>query len=416
MSILIKGCILNGKKKDVYIEDSTISEISDRITIEAESKIDASGLIAVTPFVNAHTHSAMTLFRGYADDMRLMDWLQNKIWPNEAKLTEKLVYHGAKLACLEMIKSGTAFFNDMYWHLPGTARAVKDTGMRACVSSVMIDMCDSEKSKAEIRKNAELYDKYSGYNDRMQFALGPHSIYTLSEESLRWAAEFSEKKNIRMHIHVSETEQEVKDCIKKNGLRPIEYLDKIGLLSSRTIAAHCVWLDEKEAGIIAKKGVNVVHNPIANMKLCVGNTFKHSMLKKSGANICLGTDGTASNNNLSMFDTMKTAALLQKHAENNPTILPATECLAMATENSYKCFGLNIGLNEGKMADIALLNGKEPSLVPCHNLSSNIVYAANSSCVDALICDGNILMQGRKVKDEESIIEEARQSVKELFE
>jgi len=412
MSILIKGCELKKKKTDIYIEDNLISEIG-KISIEAEHKI--KGDFAVVPsFINSHTHSAMTLFRGYADDMKLMNWLQNIIWPNEAKLTEELVFQGAKLACLEMIKSGTTFFNDMYWHFKGTARAVKETGIRASVNAVFIDVFS--KSEEQIKDNIKLYSKFKNYNPKMQFSLGPHAIYTVSEESLLWVKDFADKNNLQIHIHLSESKKEVKDCIKQHKLRPVEYLDKIGFLGKNVLAAHCVWVNEREVKILAKHKVNILHNPVANMKLAIGNVFPYTLFKKNKLNICLGTDGSSSNNNLSMFDTMKTACLLQKHHNNDPTVLPAKDCFKLATLNGYKCFNLDGGvIEEGKLADLNLVNLKSPELVPSHNLISDLVYSANASCVDTVICDGKILMKDRKVKNEDKIIDEAKKAAHEFL-
>lgn len=416
MSILIKNCLVDNKKVDIYIEENKISEISENISVEAEHKIKADNFAVIPSFINAHTHAAMTLFRGYADDMKLNEWLETKIWPNEAKLTKKLVYYGSKLACLEMIKSGITFFNDMYWHFSGTAKAVKETGIRASINAVFIDLFDKEKAKEQIKLNLKLYDKYKDYDKKIQFALGPHAIYTVSEESLLWAKDFSDKHNLQLHIHLSETEKEVKDCIEKNKLRPIEYLDKIGFLSEKVVACHAVWLNENEIKILAKHNVNVVNNPISNMKLAVNNVFPYKLYKKHGVSVCLGTDGAASNNNLSMFDTMKAAALIQKHHNNDPTVLPADECFKLATSNGFKCFNLDGGIiEEGKLADLLLVNLKVPELIPSHNLISDLVYAANASCVDTVICDGDIIMEGRKVKGEEKIIEDTKKAAHEFL-
>ncbi len=415
MSILIKNCLVGNSRKDIYVEGKTISEISSQISVEADQKIDGKRLAALPSFANAHTHSAMTLFRGYADDMQLMPWLEQKIWPNEARLTEEMVYQGSRLACLEMIKSGTTFFNDMYWHFKGTFKAVKEMGIRSSVNGVFIDLFDPKKAEEQKKESKALFDEFHNSHERIQFSLGPHAIYTVSEESLLWIKEFSEKNDLQVHIHVSETEQEVKDCVKKNGLRPVEYLDKIGFLSERVVAAHCVWLNEKEAKIMAKHDAVIAHNPIANMKLAVGGVFPYSLYKKHGVRMALGTDGTASNNNLSMFDTMKTAALLQKFHQNDPTVLPASECFDLATRSGYACFGLDAGITEGKVADFMLVNTSDPVLSPSHNMVSDMVYAAHAGCVDTVICNGSVLMKNRQVSNEAEIVEEASAAAHELL-
>ncbi|MBC8495508.1 amidohydrolase [archaeon] len=416
MSILIKNVLLNNKKKDIFIQDNKISEIKNKIIHEAEFKIDGSGKAVIPSFVNAHTHAAMTLFRGYADDLQLNEWLKKKIWPNELRLTEKRVYIGTKLACLEMIKSGTTYFNDMYFRFGSSAQAVKDMGMRACINTALTDFLGRFQGKMMIKKNLKLYEKYKDFNPKMQISSGAHSIYTISQEFLEWMRDFTEEKDILIHFHISETEKEVKDCVKKHKMRPVEYLDSIGFLSRRLVAAHCVWVNEKEVRILAKRNVQVVHNPVSNLKLAINKIFPYQLYKKYGSNVCLGTDGAASNNSLSMFNTMKTAALIQKYSHNDPRVLPADECLKLATLNGFKCFGLDGGIiKEGKLADLLLIDLKVPEMVPNHNLVSNIVYSGNASCVDTTICDGKILMQNRKVKGEEEILEAARITAKKFL-
>jgi len=413
MSILIKKALLNGKIQDIYVENNLISEIKDSINVEAEHKINAQSMAILPSFVNGHTHAAMTLFRGYADDMPLLPWLQEKIWPNEARLNEELIYQGSRLACLEMIKSGITFFNDMYWNFAATAKATNEFGMRAEISQAFIDFFDQEKAKEAIKLSQKVFGESKSFGPRVKFALGPHAIYTVSEESLLWCKDFAQKHNLQVHIHLSETEQEVKDCIAKHGLRPVEYLDKIGFLNKNVVAAHAVWLTEKEVEILGKRQTKVVHNPISNMKLSVCNVFPYDLFKKHKVEMCLGTDGTSSNNNLSMFDTMKIAALLQKH-HSGPTTLPANECFGLAT--NAKCFNLNAGeIKEGKLADFNLINLKVPEMVPLHNLHSNIVYSANDSCVDTVVCDGKILMKNRKVENEEEVLDKVGQVAREFL-
>jgi len=430
MSIIIKNIELNNRIKDIYIEDNKITEISNNISAEADHKIDGKDKAVLPGLYNSHTHAAMTLFRGYADDIPLNEWLTQKIWPNEARLTEKEVYIGTKLACLEMIKSGTIFFNDMYWHLSGSFKAVKEMGIRAALSSVLIDNSGkTEEQKKEVR---EEFRAYANSSDRISIALGPHAIYTVSEDLLVWCKEFAEKNNILIHIHLSETEKEVNDCINTHGIRPVEYLDKLGFLGENVIAPHSVWLNDNEINILAKNKTTLVYNPVSNMKLAVGKAFRYEDIANKGINIALGTDGCASNNNLDMFEEMKAAALLQKFAYNNPSSAPAHNMLKfaynnpssapahnmlkLAAENAAKAFRTGGGIIEqGKLADIILINLKKPELVPHHNLISNLVYSANGSCVDTTICNGKILMKDRVVEKEDNIIEEAQKLAKEFF-
>lgn len=416
MSILIKSVLVGGTEKDIYIEGNLIEAISEagsgnEKVREAEFVIDGKRKAAIPGMFNGHTHAAMTLLRGYADDMALHEWLSTKIWPLEAKMTEDDVYWGTKLACLEMIKSGTTFFNDMYWYWEGSARAVAESGIRAMLSAVFIDGFDEGTAKEQIRRNEALYEGSKKLSERIIFALGPHALYTVSKESLCWVKEFSEKHDLLVHIHVSETEDEVKECIERYGVRPVEFLDEIEFLSPRTIACHCVHLSSKEMELLKKHDVKVVHNPVSNMKLAAGR-MRYEELKKAGlySNIALGTDGCASNNNLDMFEEMKIASLVHKAGSGDPTNMSAQEAFELATINAAKVFRLNSGvIAEGKLADIVLLDLNNVQIVPNHNLISNIVYSANGSCVDTVVCDGKILMEGRRVEGDEELTERAQE-------
>ena len=417
MAILIKNVLLEGKKRNIYIKGNLIAAISEAgNNKEAEFVIDGKDKAAIPGLFNAHTHAAMTLLRGYADDMQLQEWLSTKIWPIEERMTEEDVYWGTKLACLEMIKSGTVFFNDMYWHWRGSVRAVMESGIRAALSAVFIDGFDEGRAKEQMKRNETLYEESKNLPERIIFMLGPHAIYTVSEESLCWVRDFAEEHDLLVHIHLSETEREVRECVEVYGMRPVEFLDSIGFLSPRTIAPHCVHLSRKEIEILKKRDVKIVHTPVSNMKLASGR-MPYEELKWAGlsSNIALGTDGCASNNNLDMFEEMKIASLFQKAFSGDTTSLPAEEAFALATRNAAKMFRLNSGtIAKGKLADVVLLDLKQVNLVPNHNLISNIVYSANGSCVDTVICDGRILMEDRKVEGEEKIKEKAERVAYEL--
>jgi 5-methylthioadenosine/S-adenosylhomocysteine deaminase len=421
MSILIKNVLVGGKERDIYIEGNLIDTISEagssneRVR-EADFVIDGKRKAAIPGLFNGHTHAAMTLLRGYADDMPLHEWLSTKIWPLEAKMTEDDVYWGTKLACLEMIKSGTTFFNDMYWYWAGSARAVAESGIRAMLSAVFIDGFDEGTAKEQIRRNEALYKGSKKLSERIIFALGPHALYTVSKESFCWVKEFSENHDLLVHIHVSETEEEVEECINRYGMRPVEFLDEIEFLSTRTIACHCVYLSRKEMELLRKHNVKIVHNPTSNMKLAAGR-MPYEELKKVGlySNIALGTDGCASNNNLDMFEEMKIASLVHKAGSGDPTNMSAQEAFELATTHGAHVFRLNSGvIAEGKLADIVLIDLNNVQIVPNHNLISNIVYSANGSCVDTVLCDGEILMEGRRVEGEEEITEKAQEVAYEL--
>ncbi|MEW6681130.1 MAG: amidohydrolase, partial [bacterium] len=394
MNILIKDILLlDGKKKDIYIEGNIIKKIGKNLEFQADKTIDGKNRLAIPPFINSHTHAAMTLLRGYADDMPLLQWLSTKIWPIEAKMTEEDVYWGAKLACLEMIRNGITTFNDMYWHFHGTAMAAIEMGMRGIISAVFIDLFDKDKAKEQISLNERLFKEAKSYSNRITFALGPHAIYTVSEESLRWAADFSKENNVFIHIHLCETEEEIKGCIEKHNLRSVEYLEKIGFLSERIIACHCVWLSEREIDILKEHNIKCVFNPISNMKLSVGEVFPYTKLKNTGILCLLGTDGASSNNSLNMFEAMKIASLLLKFSSHDPTSLKAEEAFALSTKNVF----VDTGVSEGKLADITIISLERPEFTPGYNLISDIVYSANPSCVDTVICDGRILMEDKKI-------------------
>ncbi len=420
-SILIADVLVNTKRSDIFVrEDGTIGSIGEGIRREfrgeADLIIDGDGAVALPGLVNTHTHAAMTLLRGYADDMILQDWLSQKIWPLEAHLTPDDVYQGTRLACLEMIKSGTTAFNDMYFMMEEAARAVGEAGIRATLSYGFIDLFDAGKREAECRATENLARHIRSLgNPRIRAAAGPHAIYTVSPEGLRWCAEFAAEEKIGIHIHLSETEKEVSDCIARHGKRPAAHLDEYGILTSRTVAAHCCWLDETECTLLGKRGVSVSHNPSSNMKLATNRAMPCHWLKQAGANACLGTDGCASNNNLDMFEEAKTAALLQKFFWNNPTLLPAHEALAMATTNGAKGLGLATGtLAPGTPADIILVSTRTACNTPLHSAISNLVYSCGGAAVETTICDGRVLMLGREVPGEEQILAGAAKAAQEL--
>jgi 5-methylthioadenosine/S-adenosylhomocysteine deaminase len=415
MSIVITGVRLNGEIKDIFIEGNRIKEIDDQLEVKADEVIPGEGNAAVPSFINGHTHAAMTLLRGYADDMPLQEWLQTKIWPVEAHMTEEDVYWGAKLACLEMIKTGTTFFNDMYWHWRGTARAVEEMGIRAAISAVFIDLFDQSKAKEQIALNEDLYAARDEFGSRVTFTLGPHAIYTVSEEALRWCAEFARDKGVLIHFHLAETEEEIQECLKKHGARPVKYLEQIGFLGPHLVACHCVWLNEEDMACLKAHEVRAVHNPTSNMKLTVGGVFPYPQLRERGIITALGTDGCASNNNLDMLESAKLASLLQKFHTGDPVVMPAHEALDMITAQGARAFGLECGvIKEGQWADIALVDLNSPQLTPHFHLASDLIYAANGSCIDTLICDGRILMRGGRVEGEEEIMAKAHEKAFDL--
>jgi 5-methylthioadenosine/S-adenosylhomocysteine deaminase len=418
-SMLIAGVTIDGSTGDIAIDETgTIAGIGKdaRKTIDADIVIDGSDRLAVPGLVNTHTHAAMSLLRGYADDMILQDWLSQKIWPLEAHLTGDDVYAGTKLACLEMIKSGTVAFNDMYFFMDRAADAADEMGMRATLAYGFIDLSIPEKREAEIKATETLVRHVRSLdNPRIKAAVGPHSVYTVSPEGLSWCAEFAREQDIGIHVHLSETEKEVVDCVAQSGKRPAALLDDCGCLTQRTVAAHCCWLDEAECRLLGQRGVSASHNPASNMKLAVNRAMPYHWLKASGANVSLGTDGCSSNNNLDMFEEMKFAALLQKFAWNSPTLLPAGEAVTMATAAGARALGTGPGtLTVGAPADIVLLDARAVCTTPLYHPDSNLVYACNGSAVMTVLCQGRVLMHERTVPGEEEILREAAATARSL--
>jgi len=409
-SILIANVVVDGKTADIFVDcGGVIAAIGEGVRGqykgEADLVIDGDGAIALPGLANTHTHAAMTLLRGYADDMILQDWLSRKIWPLEAHLTGTDVYWGTKLACLEMIRSGTTAFNDMYFFMEDTTRAADESGIRAVLCYGFIDLFDAEKREGECRATEKLVAQIRSMNNpRIKAAVGPHAIYTVSPEGLKWCAEFAQEQKIGIHIHLSETEKEVSDCLARHAKRPAVLLDECGILTSRTIAAHCCWLDDAECTLLGKRGVSAAHNPGSNMKLATNRAMPYGQLVAAGANACLGTDGCASNNNLDMFEEMKTAALLQKFFWNDPTLLPAPAALAMATTNGAKALDFGTGtLSAGAPADIVLVSTRTTCNTPLHNATSNLVYSCSGAAVETTICDGRVLMLNHEIPGEEKI-------------
>ena len=416
MKILIKGALLDGRQKDIYIEGKYIKQIGDSLQLEADSVIDASRKAIIPGLVNTHTHAAMTLFRGFGDDMPLMPWLEQKIWPNEAKMTYEDVYWGAKLACLEMIKSGTTTFFDMYQKFHATAKAVEEMGIRGVLSGVCFDHFQPEQAEICKKQNIKLLTEMERYGSRVQYAIGPHAIYTVSGELLQWVNQFSKENNALIHLHLSETETEVKNSISRFGCSPVRYLYKLGLLSPRLVVAHAIYVDKDEIRMLADHGVKVVHNPASNMKLASGIHFKYEEMKAAGVKIGLGTDGCSSSNNLDMIEAMKLASLLGKAWRKDPEVMTAEAIFHTATADGADILGLKSGrIEEGYLADICLIDLNIPAFTPNFNFVSNLVYAANGSCVDTVICNGKLLMQNKKVPGEEEIMEKTAEIAYQLM-
>jgi len=411
MTLAVTDALLGGERIGVRCEDGVIAALGADVAAQAgDEVIDAAGAHLVPPLVNGHTHAAMTLFRGSGGDLPLMPWLQERIWPVEAKLEEEDVYWGARLACAEMIRSGTTRFWDMYWHPQATARAVEESGIRAAIGAPLFDAISSFE---ELRDSAHRsLEALEGFGPLVTPALAPHAIYTVSEESLRWIGELSAERRLPVQIHLSETEKEVQDCLAEHRERPAHYLDRLGLLSERTILAHGVWLDPEELALVAERGATVVSNPAANMKLAVGGVFPYPAAKAAGVAVGLGTDGAGSNDSLDLLADLKLFALAQKHAAADPTAIEAAEAWAVATGARAPLLGAT-PLQPGAPADFLLLRPDAPEL-GIGDLASDLVYAASGAVVDTTVVAGKVLMRGGEVDGPEKIVARAAERAHRL--
>jgi 5-methylthioadenosine/S-adenosylhomocysteine deaminase len=410
--LTVSGAVLDGETVGLRCEDGLIAALGPEVVARlGDERIDADGAPLVAPLVNGHTHAAMTLFRGSGGDLPLMPWLEEKIWPVEARLDEEDVYWGARLACAEMIRTGTTRFWDMYWHPQATARAVADAGTKATIGAPLFDADGDAEGMREtaLRSLDRLADRGGGVAP----ALAPHSIYTVSEGSLRWIAELSAERRLPIQIHLAETEQEVSDCVANHGLRPAAYLDSLGMLSERTVLAHGVWLDAAELELIAARGCTVVTNPAANMKLAVGGVFPYPAAREAGIAVGLGSDGAGSNDSLDLLAELKLFALAQKHAAADPTAIAAAEAWAVATGAQAPLLGAGEPLRVGGPADFLLLRPRSPEL-GIGELASDLVYAASGSVVETTVVDGRVLMRGGEVPGLEEIVARAAERARRL--
>ena len=409
MALAVIGARLDGREVGLRAVDGVIEELGRAVEPRpGDELIDGESLALVPGLINAHTHAAMTLFRGYADDLALMEWLTKHIWPVEKRMEDDDVYWGTRLACIEMIRSGTTSFWDMYWHAHASARAVEDAGLRAITAAPLIDDTDpakSERACADAERSLERISEAGNEMARPGFA--PHAIYSVSERSLRWVGERASELEVPVQIHLSETEGEVDACLAERGERPAFYLDRIGLLGARTVLAHGCWLDRDELELIAERGATVVTNPVANLKLAVGRVFPYRDARAAGVDVGLGTDGPGSNNSLDLLADAKFFALLQKNEARDPAAVTAGETLAIATGRRSKLLG-GRGLEVGAPADFLLVRADDPGLA-LGSLDPGLVYAANGSVVDTTVVAGRALMRGGVIEGAEEVVARARE-------
>ena len=393
-SLLIRNVQLEGRLSNILIEEGRFKDLAAPSDAPCAHVLEADGMAILPPFYNTHTHAAMSLLRGYADDMPLQKWLNEYIWPFENKMTAADIREGSRLAVREMIRTGSVFFSDMYFDIEETIDVVQEYGMRAAIGVTFVDSHSKSQQTEKLEMLRHWNDPTGG---RITLTVAPHAIYTVGEDLLLRCAATARELGLKLHIHLSETRQEVDDCIRDHGTTPVRYLERLGFLGPDVIAAHVVHVDEEEAAILASRGVTISHCPCSNMKLASG-VFPYRMLRDAGCRITLGSDGDSSNNNLDMREEMKFAALLAKVSSGDPEILPAGEVVAMATRNGAEAFGIDAGvIAPGKLADAVLVDLRGEKMQPCHNLLSNWVYAADSSCIDSVVCQGRILMEHREL-------------------
>ncbi len=387
------------RETDIYIEGTRITAMGKKPEGFLEEKvIDGKDRLAIPGLVNCHTHSYMSFMRNVADDLSFMDWLFGSIDPIEQQMTDEDTYWGACLAIIEMMKSGTTCFNDMQMNIHQTTRAVKESGMRAVISRGLIGSGNDEAGQMRLRQAYEERDAAADC-ERLSFMLAPHAPYTCDEGFMRIVSEEAKKNHMGIHVHLSESESEIAQIKEKYGCSPIEMADRNGLFDVPAIAAHCVQITESDMEILKAKNVSVVTNPASNMKLGNGFAPVPEMLDM-GINVCIGTDGAASNNSLNLFHEMSLLALIHKGVKRTPQCISAKENIRIATINGAKALGLEkeIGsLEVGKKADIAILNLNSPSLTPRNNLIAGLSYSANGSEVETVIIDGKITMENRKI-------------------
>jgi 5-methylthioadenosine/S-adenosylhomocysteine deaminase len=410
------------ERADVLLSQDSgdIVAVEDPGELSGDDELDASGGLVIPGLVNAHTHVAMTLLRGYADDKPLDAWLQEDIWPVEAELTAEDVRVGAELGLVEMIQSGTTALSDMYFHVDEIAAAVEEAGLRAVLGHTAVTVAkDDEGAREDMQASLDTALELDGAADgRIRTTFQPHSLTTVGEDYLREFVPEAVEAGLPIHLHANETTDEVDPLVSDHGMRPLEYADDVGLLGDDTFLAHCVHVDETEIDLLADSSTGVVHCPASNMKLASGMAPVQRMLD-AGVTVGLGTDGAASNNDLDMFDEMRDAAMLGKLAAEDASAVPAETVVEMATRGGADLLGFDGGrLEAGANADLAVVDLDAAHLTPAHDLVSHLAYAARGSDVVHTVCDGRVLMRDGEVTvlDEHSVRERASDHATGLIE
>ncbi len=406
----------NIRKSDILIQDNRIAKIKTEINEEADEKINAKNMIVMPGLVNTHTHLAMSIFRGYKDDQKLMDWLENAIFPVEDKLEPDDIYWNSYLSCIEMIKSGTTTCNDMYFGMNKVIESIEDTGLRAVVAWCMTDDAIGDK----VEKTREYAQKYNIPESRIKIFTSPHAPYSCNPNTIKLCVDLAKELHTGLHIHLSETLAEEKTIYEKYDKRGTEYLNDLGVFDVPVVLAHGIYISDSDIDILKNIKGGISHNPISNCKLSSGicDVVK---LRKNGISVGLGTDGIGSTTTLDMFEEMKMASYLQKVKTKRPTSITAYEVLKMATIEGAKVLGLEneIGtLEVGKKADMIFIKTDKIHLCPENDICTNIAYSANGADVDTVMIDGKVIMQNRKMlySNEKEVMKQVKKIAKRLLE
>jgi len=408
MNILIKEILTLLPKSDnsnefevkncsVYIKNGVIESVTTEPDgFKADKTIHGSGKLLIPGLINAHTHASMSLLRNCADDLLFDEWLFGKILPLEDKFTGKDCYWGTLLAIMEMLKTGTTSFIDMYYFMDDIASAVDESGIRAVLSRGLVSADDPSVGETKLREALETLEKWKDH-DRISFMLAPHAPYTCDEGYQRIVASEAKRLDLRINTHISESLTEIENIKKSYGCSPVEILDKTGLLTDKTVGAHCVHLSDNDIKILAERGVCVVTNPVSNLKLANGIAPIPKLLK-AGIKVALGTDGASSNNALNMFRELSILALIHKGANHDPLAVTACEGISIATKGGAVAMGRNdLGvIKPGNVADLAILSLDSPNMQPCNNLVSSLAYSTNGSEVETVIVGGRVVMENRE--------------------
>ena len=401
---------------DIFIEGNLIKKIGNNLQIKASEVIDGNFLLMTPGFVNGHTHLGMSYFRNYADDLKLMDWLENEIWPIENKLSADDIYWSSLLSICENIKSGVTNFCDMYYEMDRVCDATIISGIRGTLTRGLTD--NDGKGKEKLKSVRELYNNYHNKaNGRIKVVPAPHAIYTCSENFLREISDLSKDLDGIINIHLSETKGEVENSLKEHGMTPISYVNSLGLLDNHVIAAHCVHITDEEISLVKDKKFYPIYNPTSNLKLASGFTPVEKLLKNNII-MGIGTDGDSSNNSQNLLQDMHIGAIVNKAREMDEQAVKAIEILKMATINGQRALGISKAglIKEDYLADLTIFNLKSSNFTPKNNLINALVYSATAEDVKDVLCDGKFVMRNRELVnlDEERIKFEVNRHFEEL--